>query len=64
MTDYSLLTGIWKSIKTNIIVLAPAIIAGWAAFEAELPAEHNTTIMVVAAFLVYLLKNYISVKRE
>ena len=64
MADYSFLLGIWKSIKNTVIVLAPALIAGWAAFEVKLPPEQNTMIMAIAGFLVYLLKNYIQVKKE
>jgi len=64
MTEYSFLTGIWKSIKNTAIILLPAGAAGWAAFQAEVPPDYQCYIMAIAGFAVYLAKNYIQVKLE
>lgn len=64
MTDYSVLLGIWKSIKNTAIVLIPAGAAGWATFMTNVPDEYKPYIMAISGFVVYLLKNYIQVKRE
>jgi hypothetical protein len=64
MANYSFLLGLWKSLKNTTIVFAPAILAGWAAFESNVPTEYAAVIAFTGGFLTYLLKNYIQVKRE
>ena len=55
---YSFWTGVWKSIKNTVIVLLPAMGAGWLAFVAALPAEWQGVAGFVGGFLAYLAKNY------
>jgi len=64
MTEYSFLTGIWKSIKNVAIVLAPAAAAGWVTFQAEVPVDYQPYIMTATAFVAYLIKNYFQVRAE
>ena len=64
MTDYSILTGIWKSIKNVAIVLAPAAAAAWITFQAEVPLEYQPYIITASGFVVYLFKNYLQIKLE
>ena len=69
MAEYSKILGVWKSVKNTIIVLVPALAAGWLAFTQNVPAEiyglpTQPIIMAVGGFLTYMLKNYIQVTRE
>ena len=64
MTDYSFLTGVWKSIKNVAIVLAPAAAAGWVTFQAEVPVDYQPYIVTATAFVVYLFKNYLQIRLE
>ena len=64
MTDYSFLTGLWKSAKNTIIILTPAIGSGWLAFQANAPEEYQVPIMAIGGFVTYLLKNFYQVKKE
>ena len=60
MGNYSVILGVWKTIKNGLIVLAPSIIA----FIAELPPEISAQYTIPLGFVLYFLKNLIQVKRE
>jgi hypothetical protein len=62
--DYSFGLGLWKSLKNSLIVLIPALSAGWLAFAANLPSEYQLFVPFIGGFLAYLVKNYIQVKLE
>jgi hypothetical protein len=64
MTDYRFGLGLWKSLKNTLVVFAPAVLAGWYAFESNVPVEYAGFIAFVGGFITYMLKNYIQVKRE
>lgn len=51
MGEYSFLIGLWKSLKNNLVIWVPAILA----FLAGVPKEY----VPIASFLAYLVKNYI-----
>jgi hypothetical protein len=57
---YSLQTGLWKTIKNGLVVLAPALAAGYMAFLAAAPAEWQQPISVIAGFAGYFVKNWFS----
>jgi len=59
---YSFKTGLVKSIKNTIVVLLPALAAGWLAFTQNVPQEYNLYITIAGGFLAYLVKNYIQNK--
>jgi hypothetical protein len=51
---YSVKTGIWKSIKNWVIVLAPSILA----FLANLPEEWKLAYAPLLGMVTYFLKNW------
>ena len=59
---YSLKLGIWKSIKNGLIVMLPALGAGWLAFTQNVPAEYNVYITLAGGFFAYFVKNFIENK--
>lgn len=60
MADYSVVLGIWKTIKNGLVVLAPSILAFIGALPPEIQVEHT----IVLGFIIYFIKNFIQVKRE
>lgn len=64
MTDYKFGLGLWKSLKNTFIVFAPAVLAGWYAFENSVPIEYAGLIGFIGGFVIYFIKNYIQVKTE
>ena len=55
---YSFLIGIWKSVKNTVIVLLPALGAGYAAFLNNVPQDYHWFFMALGGFFAYLVKNY------
>jgi len=53
--SYSFWTGLWKTIKNGLIVLAPSIVA----FITNLPADIQTVYAMPIGFILYFIKNYI-----
>ena len=64
MIKYSFGLGLWKSLKNTLVVFVPALLAGWYAFESNVPTEYAGLIAFVGGFITYMLKNYIQVKTE
>ena len=58
--SYSFITGLWKSVKNTLVVLAPALGAGYVAFINNVPPEYETPIMLAVGFIAYFFKNLIS----
>ncbi len=58
MGYYSPITGLWKSLKNTIIILGPAIAAGWAAFSVNAPPEYQGVISAMGGFVAYFAKNW------
>lgn len=56
--NYSLKTGIWKTIKNGIIVLAPSILA----FAANLPDDVKVQYAMPLGFVLYFVKNLLENK--
>ena len=54
--------GLFKTIKNVIIQWVPAISAGYVAFLAKLPPEHQGIVAVVAASVAYYAKNWLNNK--
>jgi len=52
--DYSLKTGLWKTIKNWLIMFVPAILA----FLANVPVQYTP----IASLIVYFIKNFIENK--
>ena len=51
---YNIKTGLWKSLKNNLIIFVPAFLA----FLASVPIEYAP----IAGFIAYFIKNYIENK--
>jgi hypothetical protein len=52
---YSFKTGIWKTVKNGLILLAPSIVA----FLANLPADIQVEYAMPIGLALYFIKNYI-----
>lgn len=59
---YSKLVGGWKSIKNNLIVLAPAICAGILEFFRVLPEHISVKYALPIGFITYYIKNWLQNK--
>jgi hypothetical protein len=55
---YSKLTGVWKSVVNNLVVLGPAIVAGLLEFMAALPEGIAVKYALPLGLLTYFLKNW------
>lgn len=49
--NYSVLTGVWKTVKNNLIIWAPALIA----MLCNVPPKYSP----IASVLVYFIRNFI-----
>ena len=52
-------TGLWKSLKNMLVVLVPALAAGWTAFQANVPQEYQAIVMAIGGLVAYFVKNKI-----
>jgi hypothetical protein len=55
---YSVVIGVWKSIKNNLIVFAPSIIAAGLAFVDALPPGIKVEYALPLGLVTYFLKNW------
>ena len=56
MVKYNLKTGAWKTVKTNLYIWAPAVLA----FLASVPPEYAW----VASVIVYFIKNWLKIEKN
>ena len=61
--SYSVKTGLWKTLKNTLVVLAPAAVAAWAAFAANVPTEYQPVVTFIGGFLGYFAKNALTYKK-
>ena len=55
-TQYSVLIGLWKSVKNNLIIFIPAFLA----FLASCPPKYTP----IASVIAYMIKNYIEFNKK
>jgi hypothetical protein len=62
-STYSVITGLWKSLKNVAIVIGvPAILFLINNYAQWLPESYNTVALPIIGFISYFIKNYIENK--